>query len=84
MNERLDSLDALRGFDMLWIMGGGSLAIAVSKALGFAEGTFVYDQMHHAAWHGLRFMDTVFPLFLFILLYHMSNCPDIFNISVGL
>ena len=66
MNGRLASLDALRGFDMLWIMGGGALAIAVSQTLGFAEGTFVYDQMHHAAWHGLRFMDTIFPLFLFI------------------
>jgi len=66
MNGRLDSLDALRGFDMLWIMGGGSLAIAVSKAFGFGDGTFVCEQMHHAAWHGLRFMDTIFPLFLFI------------------
>ena len=60
------SLDALRGFDMLWIMGGGLLVIAVCRALGYADGSCVYDQMHHAAWHGLRFMDTVFPLFLFI------------------
>ena len=66
MNGRLDSLDALRGFDMLWIMGGGALAIAISKALGMGDGTFLYDQMHHAPWHGLRFMDTIFPLFLFI------------------
>lgn len=65
-NGRLMSLDALRGFDMLWIMGGGPLVCAISSALGFGPGTFAFDQMQHAAWHGLRFMDTVFPLFLFI------------------
>ena len=29
VNKRLDSLDALRGFDMLFIMGGGPFVIAL-------------------------------------------------------
>ena len=28
-NSRLASLDVLRGFDMLWIIGGGSLIVAL-------------------------------------------------------
>ena len=31
--KRLASLDVLRGFDMLWIIGGGSLIVGLSKAL---------------------------------------------------
>ena len=30
--ERLYSLDTLRGFDMFWIIGGGSLIGALAKA----------------------------------------------------
>ena len=29
--ERLQSLDILRGFDMFWIIGGGSLIVALSQ-----------------------------------------------------
>ncbi|NCC88697.1 MAG: DUF5009 domain-containing protein, partial [Clostridia bacterium] len=31
--QRLQSLDALRGFDMLFIMGGSSFFVALSKFL---------------------------------------------------
>ena len=34
-NARLASLDALRGFDMLFIMGGEGLLCAIASALGF-------------------------------------------------
>ena len=33
-NGRLESLDALRGFDMFFIMGGGPLILAICAALG--------------------------------------------------
>lgn len=63
--ERLSSLDALRGFDMLFIMGLAGLVIAVCKALGCGD-CFLAAQMQHASWHGLTQHDTIFPLFLFI------------------
>ena len=62
-SERLASLDALRGFDMLFIMGGEGLVYAVAKALGHPEFKASFG---HVEWHGLQFMDGIFPLFLFM------------------
>ncbi len=62
---RLLSLDALRGFDMFFIMGGALLIRAVCAALG-APDCAVAKQFHHVPWAGLAFQDTIFPLFLFI------------------
>ena len=62
---RLMSLDTLRGFDMLFIMGGGPLMLAICKALGCPDCAFA-QQFLHVPWEGLRFEDTIFPLFLFI------------------
>jgi predicted acyltransferase len=61
--QRLYSLDALRGFDMFWITGGGALAVALSKISGIE---WLETQMHHVAWEGFRFFDLIFPLFMFI------------------
>ena len=61
--KRLYSLDALRGFDMFWITGGGLLAVAISKMAGLE---WLEAQMHHAEWDGFRFYDLIFPLFMFI------------------
>ena len=61
--KRLYSLDALRGFDMFWITGGGALAIAFSEITGVA---WLETQMHHVQWEGFRFEDLIFPLFMFI------------------
>lgn len=61
--KRLQSLDALRGFDMFWITGGGALAIAISKMTGIE---WLETQMHHVKWEGFRFEDLIFPLFMFI------------------
>lgn len=63
---RLLSLDALRGFDMIWIMG---LAGAVSNACGLLPGgggMWLSAQMRHAPWGGFSFYDLIFPLFLFM------------------
>ena len=64
--DRLESLDALRGFDMLFIVGLPSVLMALSVALGFGDESLVCRQMRHVAWHGISMMDAVFPLFLFI------------------
>lgn len=63
---RLMSIDALRGFDMLFIMGGAGLFVGLAKWLpcGFTEA--LAKQMEHVEWHGLLHHDTIFPLFLFI------------------
>ena len=63
---RLVSLDALRGFDMCWILGLGGLANALLDGLpgNFSAGISI--QLEHADWAGFRFYDLIFPLFLFI------------------
>ena len=62
-STRLMSLDALRGFDMLFIMGGDGLVCAVAAALGYPNFKASFG---HVGWHGLQFMDCIFPLFLFM------------------
>ncbi|HLK13672.1 MAG TPA: DUF5009 domain-containing protein [Fimbriimonadaceae bacterium] len=66
--RRVSSLDALRGFDMLWIIGGDEIAKAVAKIWPNSVVKAVCLQFsEHAAWVGLRFYDVIFPLFLFIM-----------------
>jgi predicted acyltransferase len=65
-NDRLFSLDALRGADMLCIMGLSAAIIALCKIFGFEENCWLAEQMTHVSWHGLRQHDTIFPLFLFL------------------
>ncbi len=64
---RLVSLDALRGFDMLWILGGDSIGVAMAglKAGPLAAG--VAQQLDHVPWEGFRFYDLIFPLFVFMV-----------------
>ena len=66
MSSRLQSLDALRGFDMFFIMGGAGLlaALAIWFPCSFTEE--LARQMDHVEWNGLAHHDTIFPLFLFI------------------
>ncbi len=64
--ERLASLDALRGFDMFWIMGADELVHEWSKISGHPFSHFMAVQMDHAEWHGFTAYDLIFPLFLFI------------------
>ena len=64
--KRLQSLDALRGFDMLWIMGGGSIFAGLASLTGWTPFVWWETQLHHAEWHGFTFEDMIFPLFLFI------------------
>ena len=64
--ERLLSLDALRGFDMFWIMGGESIFIALASLTGWPVFKWCAEQLEHVPWHGFHFYDMIFPLFLFI------------------
>jgi predicted acyltransferase len=64
--ERLISLDALRGFDMFWITGGGYLVAVLAKYTGAGWLKVLADQMEHVEWAGFHFEDLIFPLFMFI------------------
>ncbi len=64
---RLESLDALRGADMLIIIGLEGLLRALAMQYPGSEAwQETARQMGHAAWEGLRVYDMVFPLFVFI------------------
>lgn len=62
------SVDALRGFDMFWIIGADALFQALNKLAGgnpLVHG--IANQLDHVAWQGLRLYDLIFPLFVFIV-----------------
>lgn len=64
--QRLASIDALRGFDMLMIAGGGSFLVSLGGKTGWAWLDAIAAQFEHPAWNGFTFYDLIFPLFLFI------------------
>lgn len=63
---RLASLDALRGFDMFWIMSGEQIAHTLARTTGWPPLVWLSGQLHHTVWNGFTFYDMIFPLFLFI------------------
>jgi predicted acyltransferase len=63
--KRLQSLDALRGFVMFWIIGGDALAKQLAKATDRQPFVWLGGQMEHPLWNGFRFYDAIFPIFLF-------------------
>ena len=65
-DRRLASLDALRGFDMMFIIGVSSLIVAICSLFPGGEDCFLATQMTHVQWDGWHHHDTIFPLFLFI------------------
>jgi predicted acyltransferase len=64
--QRLLSIDALRGFDMLLISGGGTFLVLLENKTGLAGVDWIADQLKHPTWNGFTFYDFIFPLFLFI------------------
>lgn len=75
--QRMMSIDALRGFDMFWIVGGEGMVQAWLKYSHLRSGFLEKDtnswqmkfhqQLEHVDWAGFRFYDLIFPLFLFII-----------------
>jgi predicted acyltransferase len=66
-SRRLMSLDALRGFDMFWIVGGEELVHALYKGWPNGLTRLLDTQMDHVGWQGVHFYDLIFPLFVFIV-----------------
>jgi predicted acyltransferase len=66
-SQRLMSLDALRGFDMFWIIGADSLVRGLRSVSDTGFTGALARQLEHAHWEGFRFYDLIFPLFVFIV-----------------
>lgn len=64
--SRLASIDALRGFDMLMIAGGGQFIYLLKGKTGSEFVDTIAMQLEHPEWHGFTFYDFIFPLFLFL------------------
>ncbi|WP_026632826.1 acyltransferase family protein [Dyadobacter alkalitolerans] len=64
--RRLASMDALRGFDMLMISGGGAFIFLLGGKTGINAVDAISAQFIHPEWHGFAFYDFIFPLFLFL------------------
>ena len=64
---RLQSLDALRGFDMFWIAGGDALATSFLGRFDSPAAIRLKSQFEHVEWEGFRFYDLIFPLFMFLV-----------------
>jgi predicted acyltransferase len=66
-NVRVMSIDALRGFDMFWIIGGGAVVQALTGLFCPELPAGMKAQMHHVPWQGFVAWDLIMPLFLFIV-----------------
>ena len=68
LSKRLASIDALRGFDMLWLMqeqAGLILVIAAALHLPFQD--LLVKELDLTSWTGITARDLIAPLFLFIV-----------------
>ncbi|HTH50183.1 MAG TPA: DUF5009 domain-containing protein [Candidatus Limnocylindria bacterium] len=63
--QRLMSLDALRGFDMFFIVGMEEVFEAFSEM--FPMKPSLNDRLQHAPWAGFHFYDLIFPLFAYLI-----------------
>jgi predicted acyltransferase len=65
--RRLLSFDALRGFDMFWIIGGSVVFERLDDVWPSPLTQIVRDQLQHVEWQGFHFWDMIFPLFMLII-----------------
>jgi predicted acyltransferase len=70
--SRVVSVDALRGFNIFWILGADGAVWVLDRMLHdkgpelSSIGSFLKNQMSHAVWEGFLFYDFIFPLFIFV------------------
>ncbi len=61
------SLDALRGFDMFWIVGGEEVVKSLYEGWPNPVTRLLAKEMNHKDWAGVNFYDLIFPLFVFMV-----------------
>src|ERR1051325_9459304 len=66
-SQRMMSVDALRGFDMFWIIGADSLVYALHEMTSNKATNALAYELDHADWEGFHFYDLIFPLFVFLV-----------------
>ncbi len=67
-SRRIYSIDALRGFDMFFLMQEEpALIMAAWTALGLPFREVLAKQLDHTPWVGFTFWDFIAPLFLFVV-----------------
>jgi predicted acyltransferase len=64
---RLMSLDALRGFDMFWIVGADAIVEGLQKVSNNGVLRGLSNQLEHVQWAGFHFEDLIFPMFVFMV-----------------
>src|SRR5690554_1710880 len=64
---RIESIDALRGFTMFWIIGGDRIMRALPEISDNVVFNFLAEQLRHVDWIGFHFYDLIFPMFLFLI-----------------
>ncbi|MHC4122799.1 MAG: acyltransferase family protein [Planctomycetota bacterium] len=67
IKSRVASIDALRGFDMFWIIGGCLILRKLSEIYDNPSAQPFFAQFRHVEWEGFHFLDLIFPLFMFIV-----------------
>lgn len=67
VSERIMSIDALRGFDMLLIIFASQFFRGLNKGAELPITEFLANQFSHPQWFGFHFYDIVMPLFLFVV-----------------
>ncbi len=66
-SERVVAVDALRGFDMFWILGGGPMVMQFCRLFANPLPPWLDRQFDHVRWEGFAGWDLIMPLFLFIV-----------------
>jgi predicted acyltransferase len=66
-NNRIISVDALRGFDMFCIIGGQQVLLAIVGLFVYPIPAWLKKQTEHVNWEGFTAWDMIMPLFLFIV-----------------
>jgi predicted acyltransferase len=65
--DRVLSIDALRGFDMFWIIGGHPVFVGLDNVFHNKFTGMLKLQLDHSQWVGFTFYDIIMPLFLFLV-----------------
>ena len=65
--DRIVSVDALRGFDMFWIVGGKAVVLALLALFVDPIPGWLRYQFRHPEWIGFSAWDLIMPTFLFIV-----------------
>lgn len=77
VKQRLLSLDALRGLDMLCIMGLEDIIREIARIWENPVTHTLAEQFEHVPWAGLHAYDMIFPLFMFLSGFALPLSMDV-------